>query len=191
MYFISPLKYYCHWWWFELWTQYPGSVVPLAMFRTVPREKMTAVSIFSELTPKKTNRTWCSSWLILTFVFQSIYNNIILHVYVYYVQFYNYEIVFEFHWNFPAWDGKELQKWTTTKTNYNDIIFTLEIFQLGMAKNYKNEWLQNKLQWHVNFQLPLLQHLNRLFLNWIILLKCRQCLFHFCMHEISKTQPVL
>ena len=22
----------CHWGWFELWTQYPGSVVPLAMF---------------------------------------------------------------------------------------------------------------------------------------------------------------
>ena len=125
MYFISPLKYYCHWWWFELWTQYPGSVVPLAMFRTVPREKMTTVSIFSELTPKKNNRTWCSSWLILTFVFQSIYNNLILHV--------TYGMCI-----CVCVLRTILQLW-------NCIWISLEIFQLGMAKNYKNEWLQKQI----------------------------------------------
>ena len=31
--FSCHLQYViCHWGWFELWTQYPGSVVPLAMF---------------------------------------------------------------------------------------------------------------------------------------------------------------
>ena len=42
MYFISFLQnVICHGWWFELWTQYPGSVVPLVMFHFISFSNLT------------------------------------------------------------------------------------------------------------------------------------------------------
>ena len=64
----------CHWGWFELWTQYPGSVVPLAMFMILPSSPtilILQILFPSQLTWKQGRRILYSHaayiWIVLLF----------------------------------------------------------------------------------------------------------------------------